>query len=404
LFWRGSEGADLSIIEGVMGLYDGKSPLENTGSTAELAELLDAPVLLVVDASAMARSTAAVVLGFQQFHRGVRIAGVIANRVGGEAHFQLVRAAVEQACRVPVIGYLTAQSRLAMPERHLGLFPALERGDLGPLFGQLADAVLQTVDLAGVQAIAEAAPPLAAPAPNIFVRAPQDASTAGAGEGDPVVIAVAQDAAFNFYYPENLELLEWFGASLRVFRPLEGEPIPEDACGVYIGGGFPEAYAGRLARNTAVLDSFRSRIAEGMPMFAECGGFMFLTQSMTDLEGQAHPMVGAIPARVTMTPQLTALGYREVTALEDNVLLERGESIRGHAFHYSTVVYDAPVPRAWQVQDAPGEPVEGVRGPAFVAGYTHLHFASNPRAAARFVAVCRRYARTRPQGARRLGG
>ena len=225
LFQRGSQGADISVIEGVMGMYDGKDPLSNTGSTAEVSQLLQAPVLLVVNVSSMARSAAAVVLGFQQLEPQVRIAGVIANRVGSKGHYELVKAAIEQVCGVPVVGYLSKQETLQIPERHLGLVPALERGEMAGLFAALADAVEATVDIDRILDIAGQAAPLPAPEPTLF---------AGSKREPMVTIAIARDLAFNFYYPENLELLEWYGARLVTFRPLDGESVPDDADGVYI--------------------------------------------------------------------------------------------------------------------------------------------------------------------------
>lgn len=384
VFHRGSEGADVSVIEGVMGMYDGKDPLTNTGSTAEVSCLLQAPVLLVVNVASMARSAAAVVLGFQQLDPNVRIVGVIVNRVGSQGHYELVKAAIEQVCRVPVVGYFTKQETLQIPERHLGLIPALERGEMNALFDALADAVEATVDVEQVLQLARQAAPWKEPEPTLFV-----------GEKhDPVAtIAVARDRAFNFYYPENLELLEWYGARLVEFRPLAGEPIPEHADGVYIGGGFPEEFAATLSQYAAVKASLRRAVADGMPVFAECGGFMYLTESLTDRQGETHPMAGVVPASVAMQSRLAALGYREVTATRDTLLLPTGERARGHEFHYSTVTYHEPEnwPFAYETEGLRGRKLEGYAQANVLAGYTHLHFASNPSIAKRFVAACKRY-------------
>ena len=383
VFERGGEGADISVIEGVMGLYDGKEPLSNSGSTAEVSLLLHAPVILVVNVSSMARSAAAVVLGFQQLDPAVRVAGVIVNRVGSVGHYELVKAAIEQVCAIPVVGYLARHDALQIPERHLGLIPAVERGEVTPLFDALAAAVEETVELDRILQLAQASSLWEASAPQLFVGAPQ---------APTVTIAVARDSAFNFYYPENLELLSWYGAAIRYFKPLMGESIPDDAGGLYIGGGFPEEFAAELSAQTQVLANVRERIRAGLPTFAECGGFMFLSESIVDRSGASHPMVGVIPAAIRMQTRLAALGYREVRALASSPLLARGELIKGHEFHYSTVTYhDAPTPHAYETAGLRGSKQEGYVDRSLVAGYTHLHFASNVSAVKNFIASCEAY-------------
>ncbi|KUO96687.1 cobyrinate a,c-diamide synthase [Ferroacidibacillus organovorans] len=381
VFMRGSKDADLSVIEGVMGMYDGKDPLENTGSTADVSVLLKAPVILVVHVSSMARSAAAVVLGFQKLDPSVHLAGVIVNHVGSKGHYELVKAAIEQVCAVPVVGYLTKQESLQVPERHLGLIPALERGELNGLFDALADAVEKTVDIERILQIAQAAPPLAAVEPILFRGEKRAAAT---------VIAVARDRAFNFYYPENLELLSWYGATLLEFRPLEGEPIPETACGVYIGGGFPEEYAHELSQKDAVRESFQRAVQCGMPLFAECGGFMYLADQLIDRASEPHAMAGILHMEIAMQSRLAALGYREVTACRDTLLLECGEHARGHEFHYSTAVRKSEEswPFAYEATGLRGTQRDGYAHGNLLAGYTHLHFASNPQMVERFIARC----------------
>lgn len=387
VFLRSSKDADVSIIEGVMGLYDGRDPRSNEGSTAELSRLLDAPVILVVNVGSMARSAAAIVTGFQRFETDVRIAGVIANRAGSPGHFQLVKTAVEEECGIPVLGYLPERSDLLIPERHLGLIPALERGELQLLFERLAAAIEETVDLEQLLAIARLAPDLPEREPQVF--RPRDGVP-------PVTIAVARDAAFNFYYPENLELLELYGARLVFFSPLAGEAIPEEADGLYMGGGFPEEFAAGLSGQTGLLEQFRIRIRGGLPTFAECGGYMFLTESITDRQGRTFPMVGLIPARVRMQDRLAALGYREVTALTDSLLLPAGHRARGHEFHYSvSEVHGEQDGRAcapaYEVHGRFGQKKDGCVQGNLLAGYVHLHFGSNPDAAKRFIAACNAY-------------
>ncbi|SEN12398.1 cobyrinate a,c-diamide synthase [Lihuaxuella thermophila] len=389
IFLNGSREADLSIIEGVMGLYDGKDPLSDRGSTAEIAILLNSPVILVVHIHSMARSAAAVVKGFQLFNPRVPIAGVIANRAGSEGHFRLVQAAIEQECGVPVLGWLPRDPSIDIPERHLGLIPAIERGEIDPLFERLREVVEKGVDLNRVAEIASQAPQLDPPADRLFIA--QEAE-----QKPSVTIAVARDAAFNFYYPENLELLRQYGARLLYFSPLRGEPVPEDADGLYVGGGFPEEFVRELSADERVKASFRTKIAAGLPTFAECGGYMYLTQAIIDREGNAHPMAGVIPAVVQMKDRLAALGYREVEAVSDNLLLRRGEKARGHEFHYSTLTpREEDYPPAYESAGRRGKTREGYARGNLLAGYTHLHFASNPAMVKRWMAACGEYGKKR---------
>ncbi|OPA77715.1 cobyrinic acid a,c-diamide synthase [Paenibacillus selenitireducens] len=386
IFAHGSEGADISIVEGVMGLFDGKSPLSNTGSTAEISQILQAPVLLVVNCQSMARSAAAVVKGFQCFSEDVRIVGVIANKVGSEGHYKLVKDAVEQECGIPVIGYMLRESGIKVPERHLGLIPSIERGELAPMFQQLAEIVEANIDIDQLMTLAEC-PPLSEVPNQLFVqRTTQHRAT----------IAIAKDAAFHFYYPENIELLEAYGARCVYFSPLAGETIPAEADGLYIGGGFPEEFALQLAEQDQVKASVRSHITAGMPTLAECGGYMYLTEQIVDTDGQSYPMVGIIPGQVMMQKKLAALGYREANGTEGNFLLGPQDQAKGHEFHYST--YQAPdtaesdaIPYAYETKGMRGTKKEGMVYKQLVAGYTHLHFASNPDVAERFVEACAAY-------------
>jgi cobyrinic acid a,c-diamide synthase len=392
-FIRASEGADISVIEGVMGLYDGKDPLTNTGSTAEIAMLTDSPVLLVVDVRSMGRSAAAIVLGFQRLEPKLRIAGVIVNRCGSQGHYGIVKKAIEQECGIPVLGWLKRDDGLDIPERHLGLVPAVERGELEPLFQRAAELIRAGTDLAALRALADSAPPLSLPAHPLF--APDRLwSETQADAGERPVIAVARDAAFNFYYPENLDLLRQSGAELSFFSPLAGERVPEQASGLYLGGGFPEEFAADIAANKGFLEDIRNAVSRDMPVFAECGGYMVLARTLTDRSGAVHGMAGVIPSDVRMQEKRAALGYREATALQDCLLLEAGEIIRGHEFHYSVMAYDesaSPYPYAYQTKGMRGLQSEGYAKGNLLAAYTHIHLASLPKAAARWVEKCRAY-------------
>ncbi|MBY9078148.1 cobyrinate a,c-diamide synthase [Paenibacillus sp. HN-1] len=392
IFLRASHDADISVIEGVMGLYDGKEALSNTGSTAEIASLLASPVILVVNAQSLARSAAAVVLGYQKLDESIRIAGVIVNKCGSERHYAIVKAAIEQECGIPVVGWLKRESAPGIPERHLGLIPAIERGELADLFSETADKVEAGIDLHAILTIAEEVPELEWPKQRLF----GDPAAAGSHP----VIAVANDAAFNFYYRENLELLEQYGARLIVFSPLAGDHLPEEADGLYLGGGFPEEYAAGLAANELLKRTLHKRVQEGMPLFAECGGYMYLARSITDRAGTLHVMAGLVPVDIAMQDRPAALGYREAKATRDCLLLNAGEIIRGHEFHYSRLVPSVEevtesYPYAFETTGSRGTGLEGYRSGNLLAGYTHVHFASNPAAAERFVRRCLEYSRKR---------
>lgn len=387
IFLRGSEGADVSVIEGVMGFYDGKDPRSDQGSTAQVSMLLEAPAVLVVGIASMARSAAAIVKGFATLSEGVSLAGVVCNQAGSAGHISLCKAAIEQECEVPVLGGFVRTEGIQIPERHLGLVPAVERGELAPLFDRLADLVEEFVDVDRVIEIARSAPDLDECEAGLFGGAVEEAAG--------VKIAVARDAAFNFYYPENLELLERFGAELVFFSPLAGEKVPEDAGALYIGGGFPEEFAGELAGYADVRQDLKERVLGGLPTLAECGGYMYLGASLADRDGVVHEMCGVVPGEVKMQGKLAALGYREATAVGGHFLLPVGETVRGHEFHYSTLTELGEFAYAYRVKGLRGEKEEGYAGGRLVAGYTHLYFPSNPEVARRFVEEARAFARER---------
>jgi cobyrinic acid a,c-diamide synthase len=379
IFCRGSQSADISVIEGVMGLYDGKNPLTNEGSTAEISMILDAPIILVVNCQSMARSAAAVVKGFQCFSPGVQIAGVIANKVGSEGHYKLVKEAIEQECHVPVLGYLKREELIEIPERHLGLIPSIERGELEPLFDSLAELVTANIDLDKLMELSTGSPVTF----NGSLFPPNS-------KPKQVKIAIAKDAAFNFYYPENLELLEAYGAEIVYFSPLAGETLPLDADGLYIGGGFPEEFAEQLMSNEDVKASIVRRIREGLPTLAECGGFMYLCESIEDTQGNLYEMVGLVPGKVKMQRKLAALGYREITGSKGNFLLGLQDHAKGHEFHYSVFEpnADQEIQPAYETKGLRGTKQEGYMQFNVVAGYTHFHFASSPNMIQRWIDKC----------------
>lgn len=377
ILFKASVGADISIIEGVMGFFDGKSPLADTGSTAEISMITESPVLLIVNCASMARSAAAIVKGFQTLSTGPDIIGVIANSVGSEGHYQIVKAAIEQECGVPVLGYMKREKDIDIPSRHLGLIPAIERGELNPFFDKLAELVMKTIDIDQLYELAKTSI-ISSQHLDIFqVKSKKD-----------VCIAVAKDAAFNFYYQENIELLEANGATIKYFSPLKGEEVPQEADGLYLGGGFPEEFANELSHNRNAIQSITRAIEKGLPTLAECGGFMFLSKSIETTSGEIYPMAGLIPGRVKMQRKLSTLGYREITGTDSNYLINGSEHAKGHEFHYSTFESDMDLPYAYEAKGRFGLKKEGCILGNLVAGYTHFHFASNPKLAENWIDAC----------------
>jgi len=383
LFAHGASGADLAIVEGVMGMFDGASGSGELASTAQVAKLLHAPVLLVVDASAMARSVAALVHGFVSFDPEVTVAGVILNRVGSDRHEALLREAL-QPSGLPVLGVLRRRAALATPERHLGLVPAAERRmDAAHTVAELGAALAEACDLQAIESVASAA---ASPAVT-----PWDPAAIGpqvAGDIGPVRLGVASGPAFSFLYQENLELLEAAGAELVPLDPTEDGGVPERISGLYLGGGFPETHAEALSANRPLREAVREFAASGAPVIAECGGLLYLTRSL-----DGHPMCGVLEADGRMTGRLT-LGYRRAAATAASSLADIGALARGHEFHYSEV---EPAAGGWGSRTGAAWLLDGDRREGFVAGgvhasYLHTHWAAFPEMALHLVAAARRHA------------
>lgn len=378
---HGQQGAEIAVIEGVMGMFDGASGRGELASTAHVAKLLDAPVLLVLDAASMARSAAAVVHGFRTFDPDVRVAGVIFNRVGSDIHEQLLREAVADS-GLPVLGALRRDERVVTPERHLGLVPVVERErEARAALDALAVAAERYVDLDAVERLAADAPTLDGP-----TWSPQAPEPVAVGTR----IAVAGGPAFSFHYTENLELLEGAGAELVPFDPLRDEALPADVGGLVLAGGFPEVFGAELSANVPLRREIAAFAASGRPVLAECGGLLYLG---TELDG--HELVGALPVRGTMSGRLT-LGYREATVATATPWLDAGATVRGHEFHYSRVEpLDPALARAWQLSTRTFARADGfVRG-GIQAGYLHLHWAAHPGIARRFAAAASRSAADR---------
>ena len=381
LYAKASSRRQISVVEGVMGLFDGHSSLDEEGSTAQLAKLLNAPVILVADASKVARSVAAEVLGYQQFDPDLNVAGVILNGVGSDRHLEFCKPQIEATTGLPVLGYLPRRVEFEQPERHLGLIPTVEGTVANQWYDALIAQVEETIDVGYVSRLAQACTPPASQ-PQVY---PQELQPRRA------IIAVAQDKAFNFYYQDSLDLLDAWGADLVPFSPLEDESLPEGAGGVYLGGGFPEMFAAELASNRPMLDSIRQAAARGIPVYGECGGLMYLGRSLTGFDGEAHSMAGLVPAVSAMSQSRLSLGYREIEARGEGPLLSAGQQIRGHEFHWSTL--DQPPQEdesVYRVVNQGGR-LDGFRSGSVWATYVHVHLGSAPGLAPRFVETCARH-------------
>jgi cobyrinic acid a,c-diamide synthase len=375
LFLHGAAGTDISVIEGVMGLFDGAAGRGDFASTAHVARLLDAPIVLVVSASGAGRSIAATVQGFANYDPAVRVAGVVLNQVSSPRHEQILREALA-GTGIPVVGALPAEAVLHTPSRHLGLVPAAERAaNVRDWLPALSAIVAGHLDLELLTAIARAAPPLHA--------APWSASFPGmAGEGTDrksraiAQVAVASGPAFTFGYAEHAELLAAAGAEVAEFDPLTAPALPDGSDALIVGGGFPELYGAELAANVALRADVAQRVAAGMPVIAECGGLLWLGSTL-----QGCPQCGVLPAVATMSPKLT-LGYREAVALTSSPLAEAGTVVRAHEFHRTMSQPAHGEAAAWRLRDGSEQ---GWASPTLLASYLHVHWAGLPDAARRFV-------------------
>ncbi len=375
-FALGCAKADLALIEGAMGLFDGLDD-EGLGSTAHVAKILHAPVILVVDTSRMTRSVAALVQGYANFDPRLQLGGVILNNVSGTRHQAKLRRAVEQHTTLPVFGAIPRQENLTITQRHLGLVPRAETATHVPILDAARRAVLDHVNLDAVIALAHTAPPLAAPV---------TASRKRIGAPRPT-IGVAMDEAFTFYYPSNLEALTDAGANLVNIDLLRDHTLPA-LDGLYLGGGFPEMFMDELEANTAMRDAIRTGAKAGLPIYAECGGLMFLAQSIR-WETRVAQMAGVLPIHVEMTKRPQGHGYVRFTTLSGNPWFDAGQSIRGHEFHHSRATLQAAGQFAYRMERGHG--IDGSRDGLIqgrvLASYAHLHAASVPSWAPRFVAL-----------------
>lgn len=363
--------SEYSIVEGVMGLFDGAAGHKHFASTAHIARLLNLPVLLVVDCSRLSYSVAAIVHGYRSLDPRLKFAGVVLNRVGSDRHLELLKSALED---VPILGVLRRQDAIEIPDRHLGLVPTDELPGLTELIDRLAELGETCFDWAALM-------------PLLATRSSQAQIKDVKAR---VRIAIARDAAFNFYYQDNLELLKQAEAELIEWSPLN-DPLPDQIDGLYFGGGFPEMFAETLSENDETRNAIRSAIQSGMPTYAECGGLMYLSEKIVDFSENAFPMVGAIPTTTVMRSRLT-LGYRQATALQDTPIVEKNVSLRGHEFHRSTPTIEPDQP-LFELTGLSQSPIQydGWSSPTLHASYLHLHWGATPEIPQRFVEHCTKF-------------
>jgi len=387
LFSKNAEGMDIAVIEGVMGLYDGFGGRSDIGSTAHISRIIKAPVILVVNGDGMSLSIASLVQGFANFNKSVRIKGIIINNVGNEGHYRLLKEIIEEHTGISVLGYLPWMEGCSLESRHLGLVPSDEIEGLKEKIDLLSAQVEKTIDLELLLKLAEQA--------EDGMKAPTLLGLSAPEARDGVRIAVARDKAFNFYYKDNLELMEMMGAELVYFSPLEDDRLPGDIHGLYIGGGYPELFAKELQDNTSMREDIKGSIIEGLPAYAECGGLMYMSESISGKDVGTYEMVGIIPGKSEMTASLQRFGYVDIEIICDNVLSRCGQKIRGHEFHYSTIKVDGAVPVCYRVvkRRKGGETAWNCGFKMFnlLAGYPHLHFWGNVEFARRFIDRCVEY-------------
>lgn len=385
LFAEKANQADISVIEGVMGLFDGSDPVNGDGSTAEIATWLDAPVLLVVNVHGLARSVAALVKGFTSFDPNVRISGIIANHSGSPRHGRWLSDSLTGFALPSVVASLPRGALPELPSRHLGLVSA---------DGEILSERVLTLLGSSLETNGSV---------DDILRIARNASTIAYNPIEPdtkpsrdiVRLGVARDKAFHFYYPDNLDAFAAAGCELVEFSPLEAHLLPEHLDGLYIGGGYPEVHAAQLSKNTTMLEDIRRFAAAGKPLYAECGGLMYLSQGIESLASERFPLAGLLPWWTKMLPRLKSLGYAEVTLTKDSLFGPIGTTLRGHEFHYSELLHTPEKGADWNTaylvkhrrSDAPQ--AEGFQRGQVLASYVHTHFASKPAAVNHFVTACR---------------
>lgn len=377
LFSKSAQDADISIIEGVMGLYDGLGASHDECSTSSMSKILDCPVILVIDGRAMAASAAALVLGYRNMDPQVRIAGVIANNVSTKSHFQIIKTAVEKHTGIEVLGHIPKDDQFNLSSRHLGLTPSVEMDGLDEKLEYIASVIERQLDLDRLLEIAETAP----------VEYDVDRRK-GIQKITNVRLGLAYDKAFNFYYQDALDLLEEMGVELVPFSPLEDQALPNNLDGLFLGGGFPEVFAEELSKNQSMREAIFNKSRQGMPIYAECGGLMYLGEWLEDAEERRFEMTKILSGKSVMAKRLQRFGYCEGIAAEENLLGNIGFVLRGHEFHYSDFLSDLESVYHMQKKMTDGSVKKwggGFQVNNTFGTYLHTHFAGNYDAALHFI-------------------
>lgn len=382
LMERSSQDVDIAIIEGVMGFYDGFGGNSDLGSTAHIAKITKSPVILIVDARSMARSIAALVYGYCNFDPEVNIAGIILNKVASKRHLDILKEALEPQ-GIPILGAIFRDNQLGMPERHLGLIPAVEMANLETKIDHIARVLQENIIFSDLVQIAKNIEEFAVNTSKIFL--PQE------GKYDGLKIGYAYDRAFSFYYRDGLDLLENYGVDLIPISPLEDTQLPVDLAGIILGGGFPELFLEQLSANLSFSNSLKKVARQGIPIYAECGGFMYLTEKIINFTGQEYEMVGLIPGKCKMNNRLVSMGYREGQLLHDALLGPAGFIIKGHEFHYSLFEPNNREDFTWAYSFNNKGKTGGYVKDNLLASYLHLHFLSNPQWVKNFLNICLEY-------------
>ena len=380
LFLKNTSEGDIAVIEGVMGLYDGFGTKSDIGSTAHVSKLLKSPVILIINGAGISTSAAAMVLGYKNYDPKVNIMGVIINHVSGEKHYKLLKEAIEYKTGIKCLGYLKTNTNIQLESRHLGLIPTQEVESLREKLDAVIGQVEETIDLEGLVEIASSIEVLNA----VGIEVPR--------LEESINIAYAYDKAFNFYYQDNLDLLRDAGVNLIPFSPIEAPSLPSNLHGIYLGGGFPEIFAAELEENKNIRGEILNLASGGIPLFAECGGYMYLTKGIKDLQGRKFEMVGVLEGVAAMTSRLQRFGYNQVTIMDNSILNKEVGTIKGHEFHRA-VVEVTNVKPAYCVEKLRDEKLIdswqcGQVKYNCVAGFPHFHFYSNLRFIEDFLSRC----------------
>ena len=389
LFERSAVNADVSVIEGVMGLYDGSIDSTGHGSSAHLAKLLKTPVILVISAKGIAQSAGAVVMGYKEFDKDINLSGIIVNNVSSHSHYDCIKSSIEETCSVPVLGYLKKDKEIIIPERHLGLVPSEENVGQSNLYERLGKMALETVDIDGLLKVARSAGAFPDYDKSIFL------------DGNVIAdinLAIAKDNAFCFYYQDDIDLFEALGAKVKYFSPLSNRRLPDDIDGIFLGGGFPELYTEKLMENDSMKKSILEAYNQGTVIYGECGGMMYLLERLIDCDGSSFNMCGVLSGTSRMENRRQGLGYIIAEATYDNVICKRGDTFRAHEFHWSKLL-DVPENTifSYKTRKSNGKEsgYDGICKKNVLASYTHIHFSSNPELAKNLLSIMTKTSRNK---------